>query len=100
MQFARPLDFYHNFFYTLDKLYFTIVNIFYLGHNVNSDHSQGARMTSERAREILRCMANGVDPITGEILEADHLCNSPEVIRAIFAAIRLGGGERFRKRSK
>lgn len=49
-------------------------------------------MTSERAREILRCMANGVDPITGEILEADHLCNSPEVIRAIFAAIQAMSG--------
>lgn len=51
-------------------------------------------MTSERAREILRCMANGVDPITGEILEAEHLCNSPEVIRAICTAIQaLSGSE-------
>ena len=44
-------------------------------------------MTAERATEILRCMANGVDPITGEILEEGHLCNSPEVIRALCAAI-------------
>ena len=44
-------------------------------------------MTAERATEILRCMANGVDPITGEILEEGHLCNSPEVVRALCAAI-------------
>ena len=45
-------------------------------------------MTTDRAAEILRCMANGVDPITGEILEENHLCNSPEVIRALCTAIR------------
>ena len=49
-------------------------------------------MTTDRAAEILRCMANGVDPITGEILEEDHLCNSPEVIRALCTAIQAMSG--------
>lgn len=49
-------------------------------------------MTTDRATEILRCMANGIDPITGEILEEDHLCNSPEVIRALYTAIQAMSG--------
>ena len=49
-------------------------------------------MTTDRAIEILRCMANGIDPITGEILEEDHLCNSPEVIRALYTAIQAMSG--------
>ena len=49
-------------------------------------------MTTDRATEILRCMANGVDPITGEILETDHPCNSPEVVRALCTAIRAMSG--------
>ena len=46
-------------------------------------------MTDERAMEILQLMADGVDPVTGEVLGADHLCNSPEVIRALNAAIHI-----------
>ena len=49
-------------------------------------------MTTDRATEILRCMANGIDPITGEILEEDHLCNSPEVVRALCTAIHSMSG--------
>ena len=49
-------------------------------------------MTTDRAAEILRCMANGIDPITGEILEENHLCNSPEVIRALCTAIQAMSG--------
>lgn len=49
-------------------------------------------MTTDRAIEILRCMANGIDPITGEILKEDHLCNSPEVIRALYTAIQAMSG--------
>ena len=49
-------------------------------------------MTVDRAIEILRCLANGVDPMTGEILEANHLCNSPEVKRAIHTAIHAMSG--------
>ena len=45
-------------------------------------------MTSEIAREILQIMAKGIDPITGEILPDDHLCNHPEVARALCLAIQ------------
>lgn len=45
-------------------------------------------MTNETAREILQIMAKGIDPITGEILPDDHLCNYPEVARALCLAIQ------------
>lgn len=45
-------------------------------------------MTNETALEILQRMADGVDPDTGELLAADHLCNRPAVIRALIAATR------------
>jgi len=44
-------------------------------------------MTNETAREILQIMAKGIDPITGEILPDDHLCNYPEVARVLCQAI-------------
>lgn len=46
-------------------------------------------MTNETAREILQIMAKGIDPITGEILPSDHLCNYPKVTRALCLAIQL-----------
>lgn len=45
-------------------------------------------MTNEAAQEILKIMAKGIDPITGEILPDDHLCNYPEVARALCLAIQ------------
>lgn len=44
-------------------------------------------MTKEEAREILQSMIDGVDPNTGEILPATHLCNNPTVKRALHIAI-------------
>lgn len=40
-----------------------------------------------RAREIVRILADGVDPTTGEVLPAESVYNSPEVIRALFALL-------------
>ena len=40
-----------------------------------------------RAREIVRALADGVDPTTGEILPADSVYNSPDVIRALFTLL-------------
>ena len=45
-------------------------------------------MTNETAQEILQIMAKGIDPITGEILPEEHLCNYPEVARALCLAIQ------------
>ena len=40
-----------------------------------------------RAKEIVRALADGVDPITGEILPEESVYNSPEVIRALFTVL-------------
>lgn len=37
-----------------------------------------------RAKEIVRALAEGVDPTTGEVLPKKSVYNSPEVIRALF----------------
>ena len=40
-----------------------------------------------KAREIVRTLADGIDPTTGEVLPAESVYNSPEVIRALFAVL-------------
>ena len=37
---------------------------------------------------ILERLADGVDPLTGEVLPKEHLLQHPEVVRALFHAIR------------
>ena len=41
-------------------------------------------MDITKAREIIRTLADGVDPTTGKILHEGSVYNSPEVIRALF----------------
>lgn len=40
-----------------------------------------------QAKEIVRTLANGVDPTTGEILSAENVYNNPEIIRALFTLL-------------
>ncbi len=40
-------------------------------------------MNLQRAKEILAILADGIDPVTGEVLPAEDSCNHPEVIRAL-----------------
>ena len=40
-----------------------------------------------RAREIIRLLAQGVDPTTGEVLSAESVYNKPEVIRALYTIL-------------
>ena len=40
------------------------------------------------AKEIIEALANGINPETGEILPAQSNFNSPQVIRALFAATK------------
>ncbi len=40
-----------------------------------------------RAREIIRALADGIDPTTGEVLPRESVYNSPDVIRALFAML-------------
>ncbi len=44
---------------------------------------------SEGALNILRALADGVDPLTGEIFSSDNPLQQPQIIRALFFAIRL-----------
>jgi hypothetical protein len=44
-------------------------------------------MKAERAADILRALADGVDPFTGEVLDDRSPLQNPECIRALFAAI-------------
>lgn len=39
------------------------------------------------ARELIALLAEGYDPLTGEILPDDHVCNKPDVIRALYAMV-------------
>lgn len=43
-------------------------------------------MELERARTLLTELADGVDPLTGECLPPDSVCNRPEIIRAALRA--------------
>ena len=52
----------------------------------------------ESARTIIRHLANGIDPITGEALPLRAPYNHPEIIRALFAA--LEGLESLKSREK
>ena len=42
---------------------------------------------AEAAKTIIRYLANGIDPATGEPLPARSPYNQPDVIRALFAAL-------------
>lgn len=39
------------------------------------------------AKKIIRTLADGVDPTTGEVLPAESVYNSPDVIRALFVLL-------------
>lgn len=40
-------------------------------------------MDLQRAKELLSGLADGVDPLTGEVLPEDHVCNKAEIIRGV-----------------
>ncbi|MCD7760919.1 MAG: hypothetical protein LUH16_03980 [Clostridiales bacterium] len=44
-------------------------------------------MDKQRAKEILATLADGVNPVTGEVLPAGDSCNQVEVVRALYAAV-------------
>ena len=39
--------------------------------------------------EILKALADGIDPETGEVLNGQNPFNQPEVVRALFSAIQV-----------
>lgn len=40
------------------------------------------------AIEYLTTLADGVDPATGEVLPAEHICNRADTVRALYAVLR------------
>ena len=40
-------------------------------------------MDDKYARELIQSLSNGIDPFTGEVFPTDHVCNQPEIIRAL-----------------
>lgn len=44
-------------------------------------------MDVQRAKELLAVLADGVDPLTGEVLPDDHVCNKGEIVRALHCAV-------------
>lgn len=44
-------------------------------------------MELNRAKEILSALAEGADPITGELLPEDSVCNKGEVVRAFYTVL-------------
>ena len=40
-------------------------------------------MDLQRAAELLAGLADGVDPLTGEVLPEDSVCNKAEIVRAL-----------------
>jgi hypothetical protein len=53
--------------------------------NAQQEHSV---MDESKALTIVSALANGVNPLTGEMFTADSLYQSPEVVRALYAAAR------------
>lgn len=39
-------------------------------------------MDIQRAKELLTSLADGVDPLTGEVLPEESVCNKAEIVRA------------------
>jgi hypothetical protein len=50
----------------------------------------GGFMETEHAIKIMRALANGHDPATGEPLQAGNLCLSAENVKALNCAFRIG----------
>lgn len=46
-------------------------------------------MDINRAKEIIEALAEGIDPITGEVLPDDNVCNKGEVVRAFYSIIEV-----------
>ena len=45
-------------------------------------------MDLQRAKELLSGLADGVDPLTEEVLPEDHVCNKAEIIRAFHCVLK------------
>ena len=55
-------------------------------------------MDLQRAKELLSGLADGVDPLTGEVLPEDHVCNKAEIIRAFHCVLKAFPGKASKPR--
>lgn len=46
-------------------------------------------MDISKSIQIIRTLADGIDPTTGEVLPSESVYNSPDVIRALFTLLSL-----------
>lgn len=53
-------------------------------------------MDIARAKELITVLADGINPITGEVLGPDDSCNQPDVIRALHCLLGNLKSERNR----
>lgn len=44
-------------------------------------------MDIQRAKELLTALADGLDPLTGEVLPSDHMCNKGDIVRALHCVL-------------
>lgn len=44
-------------------------------------------MDINKAKEIISALAEGIDPITGELLPEDSVCNKGDVVRAFYTIL-------------
>jgi len=44
-------------------------------------------MNIDATKEVITILANGIDPITGEVFPNNSPFNKPEIIRALFAIL-------------
>ena len=54
-------------------------------------------MEFTEAKDLVSALANGTDPVTGEILPAKSPYNEPTVIRALFTVLNSSNGKATRK---
>ena len=52
-------------------------------------------MDNARAKELVTALADGIDPFTGELFPRDHICNHPDIIRALHQI--LGSTQEIKK---
>ena len=52
-----------------------------------------------RAKELLTMLADGVNPLTGEVLSDEDSCNQVEIVRALNVALRVMESQSKRRNS-
>ena len=54
-------------------------------------------MDIQSAKQILEGLSDGMNPLTGEVLSKEDVCNDPEIIRALHTILRMLDREKLSK---